>query len=80
MGFWGFLQLGEKLRIKDVNLGLKLLRNHVMLQESQVEKDQDVIKVDTRSKELEVLLADLHGPIQVAVHELAYHIVFFDLS
>ena len=58
-----FLQLCEKLRVEDVDSGLKRLWNHVVLQEAQVEKDQDVIQVDTRSEELEVLLADLYGPI-----------------
>ena len=76
----GLLKLGEELRIKDVNFGFQWLRNHVVLQETQVEQNQYIVEVYARLEELEIFLVDLHDAVQVTVDKFADHIVFFDLS
>jgi hypothetical protein len=74
--FGSLLQLGEELRVKDVDLLLHVGWDDVVLQEAQIEQDKNVVQVDTRLEELEVLLADLHCAVQCSVSEFAHHLIF----
>lgn len=76
---WRLLELGEKLRVENVDLIIKGLGNHIILKEAQVEENQNVIEVDARFEKLEVLLCDLDGPVEITVDKLANHVVFFDI-
>lgn len=63
-----------------MHFGFQRFRNHVVLQEAQVEQNQYIVEVYARLEELEVFLVDLHDAVQVTVDKFADHIVFFDLS
>ena len=63
-----------------MHFGFQRFRNHVVLQEAQVEQNQYIVEVYARLEELEIFLVDLHDPVQVTVDQFADHIVFFDLS
>ena len=63
-----------------MHFGFQRFRNHVVLQEAQVEQNQYIVEVYARLEELEVFLVDLHDAVQVTVDQFADHIVFFDLS
>ena len=74
------LELGEELGVEDVDFGLERPRDHVVLQEAQMEKDQDVVEIDSRLEKLEVFLADGDVAIVLSVDQFADHVVFFDFG
>lgn len=77
--FGWLLQLGEELGVKDVNLFVKWLWDHVVLQKAEVKEDQNVIQVNTGLQKLEVLFSYLNAAIEGSVDQLADHVVFLEI-
>ena len=74
------MELGEELGVEDVDFGLERPRDHVVLQEAQVEKDQYIVEIDTRFEKLKVFLADRDVAIVLSVDQFADHVVFLDFG
>lgn len=77
--FGRLLQLGEELRVEDVNFFVKWLWDHVVLQKAEVKEDQNVIEVNTWLQKLEVLFSYLNAAIEMPVDQLADHVVFLKI-
>ena len=71
------MELCEELRIKDVEVVLRLLWNDVVLKEAEIEQDQYVIQVHSRLQEFEIFLGYFYCPIKMPVYQLADHFVVF---
>ena len=60
---WRFLQFSEELRVENVAPFLFRLWNHIILQKAEVEKDEDIVEIDTWLEEFEIFFCHFHSPI-----------------
>lgn len=65
--FRRFLQLCEELRIKHVDLFVERLWDYIVLEETQVKENQDIVEVDTGLQKLKIFLGHLDTSVEMAV-------------